>query len=491
MNLNEIFDNWNELKKKINSERIFYVKEGYIYFVSVGQNIGYESYGKDKYFLRPVLVLKKLSKYSFIGIPLTSKEKKGSHYYSFIYKSDKKSYAMLNQIRTFDTKRVRYISGKINRVDFLNIKEKIMHIINITPQKEGCMVNDQQNISSIISLNKDKVNTNKVFIIAEAGVNHNGSIDLAKKLIDVAVEAGANAVKFQTFKAKNLVSKDAQKAQYQKENMQDDSDSQYEMLKKLELDIDTHKELMAYCKEKNIMFLSTPFDSDSIKLLDELGLEIFKIPSGEITNLPYLQEIGALGKKVILSTGMADIGEIEDALDVLVQAGTKKEDITVLHANTMYPTPMEDVNLKAMVTIGKTFDVKYGYSDHTLGIEVPIAAVAMGASVIEKHFTLDKNMPGPDHKASLEPEELKAMVSAIRNIEVALGSSIKKPSKSELPNKEVARKSIVAKKDIKKGEKFTKENLTIKRPGNGISPMRWDELIGKVAQRDYKEDELI
>ena len=330
----------------------------------------------------------------------------------------------------------------------------------------------------------------KIFIIAEAGVNHNGSIELAKKLIDVASDAGADAVKFQTFKADNLVSKNAQKAEYQKKTT-DKNESQFDMIKKLELDVDTHKELMDYCKQKNIMFLSTPFDHDSIELLDELGLEIFKIPSGEITNLPYLRHIGSLGKKVILSTGMADIGEIEDALDVLIATGTKKENITVLHANTMYPTPMEDVNLKAMQTIACTFGVAVGYSDHTLGIEVPIAAVAMGATVIEKHFTLDKTMEGPDHKASLEPDELKAMVKAIRNIEQALGSGIKKPSKSEKPNIKIARKSIVAAKEIKKGDKLSEENLAIKRPGDGISPMRWDEIIGKTANRDYKEDELI
>ena len=332
--------------------------------------------------------------------------------------------------------------------------------------------------------------SNKVFIIAEAGVNHNGSIDLAKKLIDVASESGADAVKFQTFKATNLVSKNAQKADYQKETT-DKTESQFDMIKKLELDIDTHKELMTYCKTKNIMFLSTPFDHDSIELLNDLGLDIFKIPSGEITNLPYLRHVGKLNKKVVLSTGMADIGEIEDALDILIQSGTKKESITVLHANTMYPTPMEDVNLKAMVTIGNTFNIAYGYSDHTLGIEVDIAAVAMGASCIEKHFTLDKNMEGPDHRASLEPDELKSMVKAIRNIELALGSSIKKASKSEIPNMQIARKSIVAKTDIKKGETLTEENITVKRPGIGISPMRWDEIIGSVALKDYKEDELI
>ena len=330
-----------------------------------------------------------------------------------------------------------------------------------------------------------------VFIIAEAGVNHNGSIELAKKLIDVAVEAGVDAVKFQTFKAENLVSKSAQKAEYQKKNMSDGDDSQFNMLKKLELDIDTHHKLIEYCNDKNIMFLSTPFDHDSVKFLNDLGLEIFKIPSGEITNLPYLRDIGSLNKKVILSTGMADMGEIEDALDVLINAGTKKENITVLHANTMYPTPMEDVNLNAMLTIGAAFDVAYGYSDHTLGIEVDIAAVAMGASCIEKHFTLDKTMQGPDHKASLKPDELIAMVKAIRNIELALGSSIKKPSKSETPNIAIARKSLVAKHDIKKGETFTENNLTIKRPGNGINPMRWDEIVGTVASKDYSEDELI
>jgi N,N'-diacetyllegionaminate synthase len=331
----------------------------------------------------------------------------------------------------------------------------------------------------------------KVFIIAEAGVNHNGSIELAKKLIDVATQSGADAVKFQTFKATNLVSINAQKADYQKKNIDDKDDSQFNMLKKLELDVDTHKKLIGYCKTKNIMFLSTPFDHDSIDLLDNLGLEIFKIASGEITNLPYLRHIGKLNKKVILSTGMADIGEIEDALDILTRSGTKKENITVLHANTMYPTPMEDVNLKAMLTIGSTFDIAYGYSDHTLGIEVDIAAVALGASVIEKHFTLDKTMLGPDHKASLEPAELKDMVQGIRNIELALGNGIKKASPSETPNIKVARKSIVAKSTIQKGKILTEENITIKRPGNGINPMQWDEIVGTIATKDYREDELI
>ena len=330
-----------------------------------------------------------------------------------------------------------------------------------------------------------------VFIIAEAGVNHNGSVRLAKELIDVAVDAGVDAVKFQTFKTENLVSKTAQKADYQKENMNDGNNSQFEMLKKLELDVTTHKELMEYCQSKNIIFLSTPFDHESIDMLDHLGLEIFKIPSGEITNLPYLRHIGSLGKEVILSTGMSDIGEVEDALDILYKAGTKKEKITVLHANTMYPTPMQDVNLRAMQTLGATFDIAYGYSDHTLGIEVPIAAVALGATVIEKHFTLDKTMQGPDHKASLEPNELKAMVKAVRNIEIALGSSIKKPSPSEIPNMKVARKSLVAKCSIKKGELFSEENITVKRAGGGISPMRWDEILGSVASKDYEMDAVL
>ena len=329
-----------------------------------------------------------------------------------------------------------------------------------------------------------------VFIIAEAGVNHNGSVELAKKLIDVAANAGANAVKFQTFKTENLVSKNAQKAAYQKETT-DKEESQFEMIKKLELDSHVHQELIEYCKSKNIMFLSTPFDLDSVDLLDELGLSLFKIPSGEITNLPYLRKIGTLNKEIILSTGMADMGEIEDALDILIEAGTAKNSITVLHANTMYPTPMEDVNLRAMVTIGKTFDVNYGYSDHTLGIEVPIGAVAMGAKVIEKHFTLDKTMDGPDHRASLEPDELEKMVHAIRNMELALGSGIKKPSPSESPNMTIARKSIVASRKIQKGEVFTESNLAIKRPGNGLSPMRWDEVLGMFASRDYEADELI
>ena len=329
-----------------------------------------------------------------------------------------------------------------------------------------------------------------VFIIAEAGVNHNGSVDLAKRLIDVAYNSGADAVKFQTFKAENLVSKNAQKADYQKQTT-DALESQFDMIKKLELDVETHKELIAYCQEKDIMFLSTPFDHESINLLSDLGLKIFKIPSGEITNLPYLRHIGSLGKKVVLSTGMSNLKEVGDALNILINAGTSKDNITVLHANTMYPTPMEDVNLNAMLTIQKEFGVAVGYSDHTLGIEVDIAAVAMGASCIEKHFTLDKTMDGPDHKASLEPEELKAMVDAIRNIEKALGSSEKKPSPSETVNIDVARKSIVAKTNINKGDILDENNICVKRPGSGVSPMKWDEVIGTISSKDYNADELI
>jgi len=330
-----------------------------------------------------------------------------------------------------------------------------------------------------------------VFIIAEAGVNHNGSTELAKKLIDAASESGADAVKFQTFKAEKLVSRDAKKAAYQQKNMQEESDSQYEMLKKLELDVATHKELIAYAKSKNILFLSTPFDLESIELLDDLHLPIFKIPSGEITNLPYLRAIAKLNKKVILSTGMSTMQEVREAFEMIVNNGTQKENITILHANTMYPTPMEDVNLRAMLSIQKELGVAVGYSDHTLGIEVPIAAVAMGASVIEKHFTLSRDMEGPDHKASLEPHDLTAMVKAIRNIEKALGSAEKKPSLSEMPNITVARKSIVAARKIAKGEVLSEENLTVKRPAGGINPMRWDEILGRVATKEYDVDAMI
>ncbi|WP_107695725.1 N-acetylneuraminate synthase [Campylobacter concisus] len=332
---------------------------------------------------------------------------------------------------------------------------------------------------------------NKIFIIAEAGVNHNGNMELAKKLIDAAVEAKVDAIKFQTFKTELCISKNAKKAEYQVENTGNAKESQFEMVKKLELTSQNHCELISYCKEKNITFLSTPFDSDSIKLLHELGLSTFKIPSGEITNLPYLRQIGGLNKKIILSTGMANLGEVEAAIEVLVKSGTKRENISLLHANTQYPTPMEDVNLKAMITLKNAFGLDVGYSDHTLGIEVDIAAVAMGAKIIEKHFTLDKNMPGPDHKASLEPDELAAMVRSIRNIELALGDGLKHFSKSESENIKIVRKSIVAKRDIKKGEIFSEQNICVKRPGDGISPIRWDEVIGQISQKDYKQDDLI
>ena len=329
-----------------------------------------------------------------------------------------------------------------------------------------------------------------VFIIAEAGVNHNGSLDLAKKLVDEACSAGADAVKFQTFKATNLATKKSQKAVYQKITTSKE-ETQFDMLKKLELNKKEHEELIYYCKKKKIVFLSSPFDLESIDLLNDLGLKTFKIPSGEITNLPYLKCLGKLNKKIILSTGMSNMGEVKNALDVLINSGTKKNNIIVLHANTEYPTPMKDVNLRAMVSIGKELGIKFGYSDHTLGIEVDIAAVAMGATCIEKHFTLNKNMEGPDHKASLEPDQLKEMVRAIRNIEIALGDGVKKPSQSEIPNIDIVRKSIVAKITIKKGDVLNENNLTIKRPGRGLSPMHWDKVINTKAKKDYQEDELI
>jgi len=331
----------------------------------------------------------------------------------------------------------------------------------------------------------------KVLIIAEAGVNHNGDIQLAKKLIDAAADAGVDYVKFQTFNSKQLVSRNAQKATYQKENTNNSTESQLAMLQKLELSKEMHLELIEYCNTKKIQFLSTAFDLDSIDFLNQLNIDLFKVPSGEITNLPYLRKIGGLGKPIIISTGMADLHEIEDAYEVIIASGTKTNDITILHCNTQYPTPMEDVNLLAMNTIAEHLDVAIGYSDHTLGIEIPIAAVALGATVIEKHFTLDKTMEGPDHKASLEPAELKAMVSAIRNIERALGHGRKEPSNSEKKNKEIARKSIIAKSSIKKGDFFNENNITIKRPGTGISPMLWDNILGTTATQDYEEDDLI
>jgi len=329
------------------------------------------------------------------------------------------------------------------------------------------------------------------FIIAEAGVNHNGSLDTAIQMVDAAVTAGADAVKFQTFKAEKIITASAPKAGYQQRTTGSD-ESQLEMVRKLELDESAHERLFRYCRDKGILFLSSPFDLESIDLLVRLGMQIFKIPSGEITNLPYLRKLGALSKRLILSTGMADLGEVEDALLVLMKAGTAPEDITVLHCNTEYPTPFEDVNLKAMLTIKAAFPgVRVGYSDHTLGIEIPIAAVSMGAKVIEKHFTLDRNMEGPDHRASLEPDELKSMVKAIRNLEKAMGNGIKKPSPSELKNKPIARKSIVAARNIAEGEVFTEENLTVKRSATGISPMRWDEVLKMKAVKNFSVDESI
>lgn len=328
----------------------------------------------------------------------------------------------------------------------------------------------------------------KVFIIAEAGVNHNGNLNLAKRLVDVAVDSGADAVKFQTFISENCISNKADKADYQKENT-GKNESQLDMIKKLELKFEEFVELKKYCEEKEILFLSTPFDLESIHFLNNLNIKLFKIPSGEITNLPYLEEVSKTGKDIIISTGMSNMDEIRKAVNVLKGNGCGK--ITLLHCNTQYPTPIEDVNLKAMLRLKEEFETDIGYSDHTLGIEVPIAAVGMGAVVIEKHFTLDKNMEGPDHKASLEPNELKAMVIAIRNIEKAIGNGVKEPSKSEIKNISIARKSIVAKTNIKKGEVFTEDNITCKRPGDGISPMKWYEVLGGIAKKDFIEDELI
>lgn len=332
---------------------------------------------------------------------------------------------------------------------------------------------------------------NHTIIIAEAGVNHNGSIELAKLLIDEAVESGVDYIKFQTFKSENLVTRTAKQADYQKKNIGDSDNSQYNMLKELELSEEQHFELIEYCNKKGIKFFSTAFDMDSIDFLTSLNLGLWKIPSGELTSYPYVKKIASFGEPVILSTGMSSTEEISDTVNLLVSCGLPKEKITILHCNTEYPTPMCDVNLLAMNSIKKRFQTEIGYSDHTVGIEVPIAAVALGAKVIEKHFTLDRNLPGPDHKASLEPSELKAMVSAIRNIEQALGSEEKKVSSSEMKNKAVARKSIVAAKAIKAGEMFSEENLTVKCPGIGISPMKWESVIGQVAIRDFEQDELI
>lgn len=332
--------------------------------------------------------------------------------------------------------------------------------------------------------------TERCLIIAEAGVNHNGDIELARRLIDEAATAGADMVKFQTFSADRLVTRNAPKADYQNRTT-GSAESQSGMLTKLELTPEMHELLLAHCRLKGIEFFSTGFDVGSLDYLCSIGLSRFKVPSGEITNLPYLRHLASFGKPIILSTGMANLGEIEAAIDVFEFGGLKRQDITILHCTTEYPTPMADVNLRAMCSIRDAFDVAVGYSDHTLGIEVPVAAVALGATVIEKHLTLDRNFPGPDHRASLEPDEFAAMVSCIRNIEIALGSRIKQPSASELKNRPIVRKSLVAKRAILEGDVFSADNVTAKRPGKGVSPMRWDEVVGRHARRDFAIDDLI
>ena len=331
---------------------------------------------------------------------------------------------------------------------------------------------------------------NKVFVIAEAGVNHNGDMATALALVDTAAACDADAVKFQTFRTEKLVTRDARQADYQQKNL-GQSDGQFAMLKRLELTADAHHQLVARCRERSIRFMSTAFDDDSIDLLHGLGCQPWKIPSGEITNLPYLRRIGSFGQEVIVSTGMADLGEVENAIEVLEAAGTPRDKLILLHCTTEYPAPFGEVNLRAMQTLQTAFGLRVGYSDHTEGIDVSVAAVAMGACLIEKHFTLDRNMPGPDHKASLAPDELAALLTGIRRVEQAMGDGIKRPTPSELRNREPARKSIVAARPITVGEKFTADNLTTKRPGSGISPMRWDEMLGRTATRNYAADERI
>ena len=332
--------------------------------------------------------------------------------------------------------------------------------------------------------------TKPVFIIAEAGLNHNGSLEKAFGMIKIAKEASADAVKFQTAVPELVMTKDASKADYQLQKTEKD-ENQLEMLKKIHLPLDAYEKLKAECNKQNIEFMSTPFDDVSIETLKNLDLKRHKIPSGEITNFPYLRHIGSMKNSIVMSTGMATLEEVREAMNILLDNGTEKEQITILHCNTEYPTPMEDVNLKAMLTIRDELGVAVGYSDHTLGIEIPVAAVTMGATVIEKHFTLDRKLPGPDHQSSLEPDEFKAMVRAIRNIEKALGDGIKRPSPSELKNKPIARKSLVAATAILRGEQFSEANLCVKRPGTGISPMRWDEVLSRIAPRDFTTDELI
>ena len=329
-----------------------------------------------------------------------------------------------------------------------------------------------------------------VFIIAEAGVNHNGSVEKAIEMIKAAKKAGVDAVKFQTAVPELVMTKYANKADYQLQ-ITDKDETQLEMAKKIHLPLKAYNSLKNECEKHEIEFMSTPFDDVSIEMLRKLKLKRYKIPSGEITNLPYMMKMAHIGKPIIMSTGMATLEEVQAAMNILLEAGVQKDQITILHCNTEYPTPMEHVNLKAMLTIKDALGVAIGYSDHTLGIEIPIAAVAMGAAVIEKHFTLDRGLPGPDHTASLEPKELKDMVTAIRNIEKAIGEGVKKPSPSEIKNISLARKSIVAKKFIKKGDELSEENLTTKRPGNGLSPMKWDEIMGTQSKKDFNLDELI
>lgn len=330
----------------------------------------------------------------------------------------------------------------------------------------------------------------KVLIIAEAGVNHNGDMELAKKLVDAAADAGADYVKFQTYKTDALLLETAEKAGYQKKIM-GESENQYEMLKKLELCENNHVVLIEHCESRNVRFLSSPFDLDSIDLIAKLNLDFIKVPSGEITNFPYIRKVGGAGKKILLSTGMSNLGEIEAALNLMVDSGADMDQISVMHCNTEYPTPPKDANLRAISTIQNAFNVKVGYSDHTLGVEAAIAAVSMGATVIEKHITLDKNMSGPDHMASMDPEDFKQFVQCIHNVEAMLGGGLKRPSQSEKKNITIARKSIVASKAISKGEPFGEGNLTTKRPGDGVSPMRWNDVVGKVAHREYSVDEKI
>ncbi len=329
-----------------------------------------------------------------------------------------------------------------------------------------------------------------VLIIAEAGVNHNGDMQMARQLIDAAAEAGANLVKFQTFRADRLVTASARKAAYQMATTAAD-ESQHEMIRRLELTEAMHNELIAHCRQRKIEFFSTAFDLESLDYLMGLGMARVKVPSGEITNLPYLRKVGGFGKEVILSTGMSNLGEIEAAIDALEKSGTSRERIIVLHCNTEYPAPMPEVNLRAMRSIGEAFGVKVGFSDHTEGIEIAIAAVALGATVIEKHFTLSRSFPGPDHRASIEPEELGRMVRSIRNVELAIGDGIKRPSASEEKNRPVVRKSLVASRRIAKGEVFSAENIAVKRPGTGISPMCFDKVLGRIAARDFAPDEMI